>query len=87
VAYALAIFFGIVGVHRLYLNKWKTALGFMGLAVLGIAFLIPEYFRLSWIIGAVLLGIVAIAWVYDLFTLPRQVREANAAVAEGGATE
>jgi len=87
--YVLLIFLGALGVHKFYLGKTKQGLLYLVLGVVGfISLLIGEFtglisFGASGMLlfrfGLVCLGILVILLIVDLFTIPRQVRQANMA--------
>jgi len=79
VAYILAIVFGVLGFHRVYLRKYKDAAIFFLGALLGTLLLIPTDPAFLRIIGFVAIGLVVIGWVADLIRMPKLVAEANAA--------
>ena len=66
-AWVLLTFFGLLGVHRLYLGKWIT-----GLLMLLVAMASSVVFPLGLI--------VLMIYLYDYWTLNEQVAEVNAAV-------
>ena len=90
VTYALFLFFGLLGVHRFYLGKWITGLAYPVLTVSGWMFFLGGLaavmsthpgttveesagaFGAIGIIAWVVLGLLAI---WDLITIPRQVRK------------
>jgi len=64
-AWLLLVFLGFFGVHRLYLHKWASGLLLLVLGLLsatGMFFLIP---------------IIALFYLYDLWTINGQVSEYN----------
>src|SRR5688500_6143897 len=64
-AWVLLVFLGWFGVHRMYLNKWFSGLTILSLALLsavGFFFFIP---------------VVALCWLFDVWTLNGQVSEFN----------
>ena len=87
--YVLLIFLGALGVHKFYLGKTKQGLLYLVLGVVGfISLLIGEFTGLIsfgasgmplFRFGLVCLGILVILLIVDLFTIPRQVRQANMA--------
>lgn len=87
--YVLLIFLGALGVHKFYLGKTKQGLLYLVLGVVGfISLLIGEFTGLISLgasgmplfrFGLVCLGILVILLIVDLFTIPRQVRQANMA--------
>ncbi|NLG95624.1 MAG: TM2 domain-containing protein [Acetomicrobium flavidum] len=87
--YVLLIFLGALGVHKFYLGKTKQGLLYLVLGVVGfISLLIGEFTglisfgasgNLLFRFGLVCLGILVILLIVDLFTIPRQVRQANMA--------
>ncbi|WP_297083344.1 TM2 domain-containing protein [uncultured Demequina sp.] len=79
VAYILAIVFGVLGFHRVYLRKYKDAAIFFLGALMGTLLLIPEEPSFLRIIGFVAIGIVVLGWIMDLIRMPRLVAEANGA--------
>ena len=87
--YVLLIFLGALGVHKFYLGKTKQGLLYLVLGVVGfISLLIGEFTglisfgasgNLLFRFGLVCLAILVILLIVDLFTTPRQVRQANMA--------
>jgi TM2 domain-containing membrane protein YozV len=75
VAYVLWLFLGILGIHKFYVGKTVMGVFYLmgGLTAAALS-LIPV---LGWFLAAVPAGIVGIFLLIDLFTLPRQVRQAN----------
>jgi TM2 domain-containing membrane protein YozV len=71
VAWLLMVFLGFFGVHRLYLHKWISGILLLvlgGLSVMGMFFLIP---------------IIAVFYLYDLWTLNGQVSAYNGSRSSG----
>ncbi len=68
VAYLLWGFFGLLGAHRLYLEKRKSGLAMLALTVLGL-FTTPIIG-----LGTVLLAAVAVWALIDAFLIPGMVR-------------
>jgi TM2 domain-containing membrane protein YozV len=70
VAYILWLLLGGIGAHKFYLNKAGMGILYIALGALGGFFWL---FLLGWIFHIPL----AILMIIDLFTIPRQVRDAN----------
>lgn len=71
VAWILLTFFGLFGLHRLYMGKWLSGLLFLlvTLSSLGIGLVLPFMF--------LLLLLVAIGLIYDFCTLNSQIDALN----------
>jgi len=76
--YVLWLFLGWAGVHRLYVGRWKSALG---MAAAGLV---------TWILTSLLgpyLGVpMTVWWIVDAFLIPGWIRLANEANASKRAT-
>lgn len=70
VTYILWLLLGTIGAHKFYLNKAGMGILYIALGALGGLF---WFFLLGWIFH-IPLGMLLII---DLFTIPRQVRNAN----------
>lgn len=89
-AYLLAVFLGIFGVHKFYLRKTRRGLAYLVLWVWAIAFLLGYLVsapgNVSYAAGItysllfVRAGYTVLLLLVDLVTLPRQVAKANAAM-------
>jgi len=86
-AYVLCIFLGIFGIHKFYLRNVRQGIVYLILGLVSIPSLIVGEFTGLISFGAsgmplfrfglVCLGILVILLIVDLFTTPRQVRQAN----------
>lgn len=91
-AYVLAVFLGIFGVHKFYLKQTRRGLAYLVLWVWAIAFLLGYLMsapgNVSYAAGItysllfVRAGYTVLLLLVDLVTLPRQVARANAPAEE-----
>lgn len=67
VAYALWFFLGSLGIHKFYLNQTRWGITYIALFILG---LITTEIG----VGLLILALLGFFLLYDLFTIPKQVR-------------
>jgi len=88
-AYVLCIFLWFFGIHKFYLRNVRQGIVYLILGLVSITSVIVGEFtglisfgasgNLLFRFGLVCLGILVILLIVDLFTTPRQVRQANMA--------
>ncbi|GBD04429.1 hypothetical protein HRbin19_01744 [bacterium HR19] len=79
-AYIFLVFFWFIGLHKFYLGRNTEGVIFLSLPVLSSVFTIFGFFMINdffFYSGLVLAGIFALMFVFDLFTLWKQVEKAN----------
>ena len=74
IAYLLWFFLGGAGIHKFYLKNNKMGILYLALTIAGV-------FTVTFIFGFAFFGILAIFMIIDLFTIPKQVAEANKTIA------
>jgi len=85
VAYLLCIFLGSLGVHQFYLGNVKRGLlylimgilGWMSMFAGGTSFLLGGGGGFGVILGWLLITVLGFFLLYDLFTMSRQIRDAE----------
>ena len=85
VAYLLCIFLGSLGVHQFYLGNVKRGLlylimgilGWMSMFAGGASFLLGGGGGFGVILGWLLITVLGFFLLYDLFTMSRQIRDAE----------
>ena len=85
VAYLLCIFIGSLGVHQFYLGNVKRGLlylimgilGWMSMFAGGTSFLLGGGGGFGVILGWLLITVLGFFLLYDLFTMSRQIRDAE----------
>jgi|GEM_PF-837867 TM2 domain-containing membrane protein YozV len=79
-AYIFLVFFWFIGLHKFYLGKNTEGVIFLSLPVLSSVFTIFGFFMVNDLFfysGLVLAGGFALVFIFDLFTLWKQVEKAN----------
>jgi len=85
VAYLLCIFLGSLGVHQFYLGNVKRGLlylimgilGWMSMFAGGTSFLLGGGGGFGVILGWLIITVLGFFLLYDLFTMSRQIRDAE----------
>jgi len=85
VAYLLCIFLGSLGVHQFYLGNVKRGLLYLIMGILGwmsmfagwTSFLLGGGGGFGVILGWLLITVLGFFLLYDLFTMSRQIRDAE----------
>ena len=85
VAYLLCIFLGSLGVHQFYLGNVKRGLlylimgilGWMSMFAGGTSFLLGGGGGFGVILGGLIITVLGFFLLYDLFTMSRQIRDAE----------
>lgn len=85
VAYLLCIFLGSLGIHQFYLGDVKRGLlylimgilGWMSMFAGGTSFLLGGGGGFGVILGWLLITVLGFFLLYDLFTMSRQIRDAE----------
>jgi len=80
VAYVLWFFFGSIGLHQFYIGNTKKGFTYLGLGAIGwismlTGFLEQSGFAIS--LGWILLAVLGILLLVDLFTMSKQIRDAE----------